>query len=154
MKIKSIDGVLFKFEIKGYEFPLIKNGIDSNWLKLNVQIHGRGINLNETDPCIQSSELGELIRWLMRLMLGKLEPNQFWEPVEGNFTFEYGGKKENVFLLRIYPRDNFSVGLNPFSLEFLYTDKEISKLIQSLIKFQRKYPVRDELNTLPPHLPD
>jgi hypothetical protein len=154
MKLTSTDKIELTFLIVGYEFPNIKNGIDSNWLKLNLQIKGRGINLNETDPCLQSSELEELIRWLMRLMLGKFEPNQYWEPIEGNITFEFGGKKENVFLLRIYPRDNFSVGITPFSLEFLYTDKELSKLIQSLIKFQRKYPVRDELNTLPPHLPD
>ena len=152
MKLTSTDGIELSFLIKGYEFPQVKSGLDSNWLKLNLQIKGRGINLNQTDPCVQSSELGELIRWLMRLMIGNLEPNQYWEPLEGNLTFEFGGKKENVFLLRIYPRENFSIGQNFFLLEFLYTDKELSKLIQSLIKFQKKFPVRDELNTLPPPL--
>jgi hypothetical protein len=152
MNLMSCDGILLKLIIIGYEFPNIKNGIDSNWLKLNLQIKGGGINLNETDPCLLTTELNDLVRWLMKLMLGNLEANQFWEPLEGNITFEFGGKKENVFLLRIYPRDNFSVGITPFWLEFLYTDRELSKLIQSLIKFQKKFPVRDELNTLPPPL--
>jgi hypothetical protein len=83
MKLTSTDGIELSFLIKGYEFPQVKSGLDSNWLKLNLQIKGRGINLNQTDPCVQSSELGELIRWLMRLMLGNLEPNQYWEPIKG-----------------------------------------------------------------------
>ncbi len=152
MKLKSTDRTELTFLIVSYEFPNIKSGIDSNWLKLNLQIKGRGINLNETDPCLLTTELNDLVRWLMRLMLGNIETNQYWETLKGNITFEFGGKKENVFLLRIYPRDNFSVGITPFSLEFMYTDRELSKLIQSLIKFQKKFPVRDKLNTLPPPL--
>jgi hypothetical protein len=153
MKLISTDGIELTFQIINYEFPKIKNGIDSNWLKLNIQIKGRGLSINETNPCLLTNELDELTRWLMKLMLGKLETNQYWESLEGNFTFEFGGVKENVFLLKIYLRDNLSVELSRYSLDFLYTDKELSKLIQSLIKFQKKFPVRDKSNIIPPPLP-
>jgi len=150
MKLISTDGIELTFKIVGYEFPEIKKGIDSNWLKLNLEIKGRGINLNETDPSLQASELEELTRWMMRLMLGNLEPNQYWQPLKGNLTFEFGGKKENVYLLRIYTHENFSIGQNFFLLDFLYTDKELAVVVKSLTRYQRDYPVRDISNTLPP----
>lgn len=152
MNLISTDGIELTFEIVGYEFPEIKNGIDSNWLKLNLEIKGRGINLNETDPSLQASELEELTRWMMRLMLGNLEVNQYWQPLEGNLTFEFGGKKENIYLIRIYTHENFSVGLNCFSLDFLYTDRELALVVKSLRRYQKDYPVRDTLNRLPPSL--
>lgn len=152
MKLTSTDGIELNLKILGYEFPEIKNGIDSNWLKLNLEIKGRGINLNETDPSLQASELEELTRWMMMLILGKLEVNQYWQPLEGNLTFEFGGKKENIYLIRIYTHENFSVGLNCFSLDFLYTDRELALVVKSLRRYQKDYPVRDTLNRLPPSL--
>lgn len=152
MKLTSTDGIELNLKILGYEFPEIENGIDSNWLKLNLEIKGRGINLNETDPSLQASELEELTRWMMRLILGKLEVNQYWQPLEGNLTFEFGGKKENIYLIRIYTHENFSVGLNCFSLDFLYTDRELALVVKSLRRYQKDYPVRDTLNRLPPSL--
>jgi hypothetical protein len=144
MKLTSTDGIILSFHIIGYEHPKITDGIDSNWLNLNIKIKGKGINIDKTDPSLQSSELNELIRWFIKLIIGKLEPNQYWSPLEDTFTFEYGGRKENIYLIRFYPKQKFSPLTPYFQLEFLYSDKELSLLIKSLRKYEKKFPLRDK----------
>jgi hypothetical protein len=143
MELTSTDGIQVSFQILGYEYPKINFGIDSNWLNLHLKISGKGLNIDEKDPSLQSSELNDLTRWFIKLLLGKLEPNQYWSPLEDTFTFEFGGRNENIFLIRFYPKQKFSTHTPCFCLEFLYSDKELSILIKSLRKYEKKYPLRD-----------
>lgn len=144
MNIISTDGTILKFNIDGYEFPNVNSGFDSNWLILHLLIKRNRVLLNHKDPSIQTSELLQLVRWFLKMLLGKLVPNQYWSPLEDTFSFEYIGTKEEQFEFRFYPRDVFSVGSGtPFSLEFQYSDKELARIIQTLINLSRKFPIRD-----------
>jgi hypothetical protein len=142
MNLISTDGVKLNFKIIGYEFPEIQNGLDSNWLYLNIKIQGEGIFLNETDPSLQTTELNRLNRWFIRMMLGKLKKGETWSPLENTFTFEFIKKEGVTLYFKFHPHQMFSLK-ELFSLEFMVGEKELSKQILNLRKYERLFPTRD-----------
>ena len=142
MNLTSTDRIELKFKIIGYEFPQIQKGLDSNWLYLNIKIQGKGIFVNETDPSLQTTELNRLSRWLMRMLLGNLKSGETWSPLENTFTFEFIKKKGTTLYFKFHPHQMFSVK-ELFWLEFMMGEKELSKQILNLRKYERLFPTRD-----------
>ena len=138
MKLLTTDGIQLTLRFEPFHDLKSQTLLDSNSINLKVQVIGQGITISNIFPNIQNTDINEFIKWLMKLILGKIEPYQYWEPSIPNFSFSFGGKKGDIFMLRYNSSHNLSGDIVPFSLEFLYTDKEISKFIKSLITQLRK----------------
>lgn len=142
----------FELEIKGYEFPFETNKDDANWLNIYVSVTTAKVKWQIIDPCLITSEVVQLIKWLKLVVEGTPEwlHISFLEPC---LEFEVLEFNKDSIRLRI----NLSNDLRPpeefsriveddkfYSIELDLLKSDIANSIRELEKEFAPFPVRAE----------
>src|SRR6185312_7650655 len=101
MQLRGVDGQSVELHIVGYQFPhLATVEYDSNWLRIEGQVHHPRGQWSFQDPCLLTYEVSRLADWLDALAQEKPDSDQidFTEP---NLSFRIVGSAAFV-LLRVY----------------------------------------------------
>lgn len=71
MELKSVTGESLSLEIINYEFPLIDNWLDGNWLLIRGEVNSRQGSWTFIDPSLTVEEAHILGRWLKTIAENK-----------------------------------------------------------------------------------
>jgi hypothetical protein len=142
MKLTSQEDTDLKFEITGYRFLELTNSVESNSLNLKIEI---GFSENRSvgkELSLEISELDNLSRWFMKILLNNLSKGETWSPLNNAFKFEFIKDTGSSHIFRFYCILIKNSDQNIEFLEFKVNDKELSKQIQHLLRYQRSFPAR------------
>lgn len=146
-ELRSTDGQYVRVEILGYEFPRIKNEAeDSNWLMVRVSVKTKDKKWKAKNPCLLTTELNSLIRWLRTVADDGKRPSEleFMEPcLSFEVPREEGSSDERIGLrigLSHELRDDKSP--EPLYMGITVTGNQILTFADSLAEYTRRFPPR------------
>jgi hypothetical protein len=142
MKLTSQEDTDLKFEITGYRFLEPTKSVKSNSLNLKIEIGNSNNLLVGKELSLEIPELDNLTRWFMKILLNNLSNGETWSPLNNAFKFEFIKNTGSSQIFRFYCILIKNSGQNIEFLEFKVIDKELSKQIQHLLKYQRSFPAR------------
>ena len=135
----------FRLNIKGYQFPHLKNWDDGNWLNVNIRVkHPKG-TWEKNDPCLETFELQSLIEWLEKIADGDKVGNRLYF-IEPCLEFELL-ENEREKKLRVVFQYEFAPPWikryeESFFLDFAVTETVLRRAAADLRSELNKFPVR------------
>lgn len=150
MQLRNIDGQSVELHIAGYQFPdLAAVEYDSNWLRIEGQVHHPKGQWSFQDPCLLTYEVSRLANWLDALAQEKPDNDEIGF-IEPNLSFRVVRSHASAVVLRVYfeleARPNWaaapSAGLNDLWLEIPVRELELRQAARSLREELAIYPQR------------
>lgn len=145
MLLKNKDSQ-FKLTISGYEFPNATNADDANWLNVKVDCKHYTDEWSVKGVFIRTIELVELREWLssIRNQEQTISRKSF---TEHELAFEYStiSSALSVYLdFDCHPKGNkYNLGYDSeYQLSFQFNEVLGGKLVESLDKLLKSYPVK------------
>lgn len=145
MIISNKFGDTFSLGILGYQFPQ-KTGDnnDGNWLIIRLTVALDGTTWNITDPCMSTHELHYMADWFQKLMDHETTTDEcdFTEPAF-KMVLKSNANQDRILQFQVSPSANlFMDEGNTFLIDVPVEEINFGEVMNNLIQYQRKYPVR------------
>jgi hypothetical protein len=127
-------------KVFGYEYPLIQDPEDANWLCVEISVSAGAWNGRVRDAFVTTAEVKSLHDQLEELVGGKRNEAMF-EPMEPHLIIKIATETDGRIEVSGVAFDR-PEGVNAIAFNWLVDLKQLKTLLHQLRDLEKEYPVR------------